>query len=229
MQKILYFDEYMCFMTNITHQVWKILDNSPYIKKVMSQGLVNTTALAKYLIVNKNVKGTLDAVSSAIRRYNFDHYEDIFSNANKIVSLGEISTKSKLANISLIKDSEVEKILPKLFSIIQFHRGDVLRIIQADEAIKILVNEKNLDTVKNLFSNKKIIKIDRNLAEINMHLHPDAVKTPGIISVISTELAINGVNIMETMSCVPEMLWFVKEPDLLKAYNVIYQLGFNNK
>lgn len=211
-------------MTNISHQVWKILDNSPCIKRVMSQNLVNVTALAKHLIINKKVNASLEAVSTAIRRYTFDHYEDIFSVANRIVSFGEISTKSKLANISLIKDSEVEKILPKLFSIIQFHRGDVLRIIQADEAIKILVNEKNLETVKDLFSSKKIIKIDRNLAEINMHLHPDAVKTPGIISVISTELAVNGVNVMETMSCVPEMLWFVKEKDLLNAYNVINQI-----
>ena len=95
---------------------------------------------------------------------------------------------------------------------------------QADEAIKILVNEKNLETVQALFPNKKIIKIDKNLAEINMHFHPEAVNTPGIIAVISNELAVNGVNVMETMSCVPEMLWFVKDKDLLKAYNVFYQL-----
>ena len=211
-------------MTNIVHIVWKMLDSSPSIRRCMSNGLINTTALARYLIEKKKVNGTLDAVSSAIRRYELDRYDEIFSTANEIVSLGSISTKSKLANISLMKDTEVEEILPKLFSIIQFHRGDVLRIIQADEAIKILVNEKNLETVENLFPRKKIIKIDRNLAEINMHLHPEAVNTPGIIAVVSNELAINDVNVMETMSCVPEMLWFVNERDVLKAYNVLYQL-----
>ena len=211
-------------MTNIVHIVWKMLDSSPSIRRCMSNGLINTTALARYLIEKKKVNGTLDAVSSAIRRYELDRYDEIFSTANEIVSLGSISTKSKLANISLMKDTEVEEILPKLFSIIQFHRGDVLRIIQADEAIKILVNEKNLETVENLFPKKKIIKIDRNLAEINMHLHPEAVNTPGIIAVVSNELAINDVNVMETMSCVPEMLWFVNERDVLKAYNVLYQL-----
>jgi aspartokinase len=190
----------------------------------MSQGLINNTALARYIIEEKKVDSTLDAVSSAIRRYKLDRYDEIFSTANEIVSLGSISTKSKLANIALMKDTEIEELLPKLFSIIQFHRGDVLRIIQADEAIKILVNEKNLNTVLQLFPKKKIIKIERNLAEINMHLHPEAVNTPGIIAVISNELALNDVNVMETMSCVPEMLWFVKEKDVLKAYNVLYQL-----
>ena len=211
-------------MTNITHEVLKTLDNNPSIRRCMSQGLINTTALAKYIIKEKNINATLDAVSSAIRRYKLDKYDEIFDVANRLVTFGEISTKSKLANIAVIKDSEVQELLPKLFSIIQFNRGDALRIIQADEAIKILVNEKNLDKVKELLPKKKIIKIDRNLAELNIHLHPEAVKTPGIIAIISNELALNNINVMEFMSCVPEMLWFVKEKDILKAHNVMFRL-----
>ncbi|KYK28554.1 hypothetical protein AYK20_07075 [Thermoplasmatales archaeon SG8-52-1] len=211
-------------MTNITHEVLKTLDNNPSIRRCMSQGLINTTALAKYIIKEKNIDATLDAVSSAIRRYKLDKYDEIFDVANRLVTFGEISTKSKLANIAVIKDSEVQELLPKLFSIIQFNRGDALRIIQADEAIKILVNEKNLDKVKELLPKKKIIKIDRNLAELNIHLHPEAVKTPGIIAIISNELALNNINVMEFMSCVPEMLWFVKEKDILKAHNVMFRL-----
>ena len=211
-------------MTNIVHLVWKILDNSPCIRRVMSQGLINNTALARYIITEKKVKGSLDAVSSALRRYQLDHYDEVFNTAHKIVSLGEISTRSKLANISVIKDAEIQQSLPKLFSLIHYNRGDVLRIIQADEFIKILVNMKNLDKVKKLFPKTKIIKIDENLAELNMHLHPEAVNTPGIIAVISNEFAINGINVMESMSCVPEMLWFVNEKDVLHAYNVLYQL-----
>ena len=211
-------------MTNITHEVLKMLDNNPSIRRCMGQGLINTTALAKYIIKEKNINATLDAVSSAIRRYKLDRYDEIFDIANRIVSFGELSTKSKLANIAVIKDSEVQELLPKLFSIIQFNRGDALRIIQADEAIKILVNEKNLEKVKELLPKKKIIKIDRNLAELNIHLHPEAVKTPGIIAVISNELALNNINVMEFMSCVPEMLWFVKEKDILKAHNVMFRL-----
>lgn len=211
-------------MTNIVHKVWKILDEDPSIRRVMRQGLINTSALAKYIITEKKVEGTLDAVSSAIRRYKLDRYDDIFTTASNIVSFGEISTRSKLANVAVIKDTENQMLLPKLFSLINYNRGDVIRIIQADESIKILVNEKNLEEIKKLFPNDKIIKIDKNLAEINMHLHPEAVNTPGIISIISSELAMNDVNVMEVMSCVPEMLWFVKEKDVLKAHNIVYHL-----
>lgn len=48
--------------------------------------------------------------------------------------------------------------------------------------------------------------------------------TESILAVISNELAIKGINIMEFMSCFPEMLIFVDEKDMLKAYQVLHLL-----
>jgi aspartokinase len=211
-------------MTNIAHEVWKILDTSPSIRKDLALGLINHSALARYIIEEKNVKGNMDAVLSAIRRYEINPIVDLVKTANDIIRQSSFSTKSKLANISIVKDSTTQKLLPKLFSIINYNRGDVLRIIQADESIKILVDEKNLEKVKNILTKEKIINIDENLCEINIHFHSKAVNTPGIVAVISDELLMNGINVMETMSCVPELLWFIKEKDSLNAYNVFYQL-----
>ena len=50
------------------------------------------------------------------------------------------------------------------------------------------------------------------------------IVTYGILAVLANELAINSVNILEVMTCLPEMLLFVKEEDILKAYQVLYQL-----
>jgi aspartokinase len=211
-------------MYNITEQVWKILDNSPCLRRDLSRGLINSRALGKYLIKEQKIDATIDAVISAIRRYKPEKITDLFNKSSKILRQATISTKSKLANVALIKDDEVQNLLPKLFSIIYYNRGDVLRIIQADESMKILVDEKNLEKIQKLFPEKKIIKIDKNLGEINMHLHPEAVNTPGIASIITNELALNGINIMEIISCVPEMLFFVDEKDILSAHQVLYRL-----
>lgn len=216
-------------MTNIAHQVWKILDTSPSIRRDIGLGLINNSALARYIIQEKKVDADMDAVLSAIRRFEIEHSEDLINTANNIICNSAVSTKSKLANISIIKDTATQKLIPKLFLLINYNRGDVLRIIQADESIKILVDEKNLEKVKELFPKDRIIKVDENLGEINIHLHREAVNTPGIIAVISNELLMNGINVMETMSCVPELLWFVREKDLLNAYNVFYQLCNNIK
>ncbi|MCK4365734.1 MAG: hypothetical protein KAW45_06760 [Thermoplasmatales archaeon] len=191
----------------------------------MDSGLINTTALARYIISEKKVDATLDAVSSAIRRYEIDKYADIFTTAHKLLHQTiNLSTKSNLAEISLSKDAEVQHILPKLFEIISYVRGDVLRVMQANESIRLLIDEKNLEKVIALFPKDKIITKEKNLAEINIYIHPQMQKTPGILATIANELAINKINIVEFVTCPPEMLCFVKKEDLLRASDILYQL-----
>lgn len=212
-------------MSNIVHEVWKILDNNPSLKREMNRGLINTSALARYMIKEKKVNATLDAVISAIRRYELDRREDIFENAyNLLGQTINISTKSNLAEISLVKDSEVQKILPKLFGIIHYIRGDVLRVTQANESIRLLIDEKNMDNVIALFPKDKIISKEMDLAEINIYIHPKMQTTPGILAVIANELANNRINIVEVMTCPPEMIWVVKKEELVKASDVLFKL-----
>jgi hypothetical protein len=211
--------------SNSTDDIWTILDKSPCVTFCMSKGLINHRALAKHIIKEKKMNISLDAAISAIRRYEIPKTNDIFNLAYKI--LGQtttMSTKSSISNISLIKDNEVQKKLPQLFSIIHYDQGDVLRIIQADGAIKLLIDDRNLDRVKEIFPEDKIIRIDKNIAEINVHMHPQARDIPGVLAAAANELAINGINILEAMSCFPEWLWFVDESDLLKAYNALNRL-----
>ena len=217
-------------MTNIVHEVWKILDNSPSIRINMRRGLINSSALARYLIKEKNVDATPDAIISAIRRYELGQHDEIFKKAN--ILLGQtinISTKSNLAEVSLKKDDDVQRILPDLFRIIQYIRGDVLRVMQANESIRLLIDEKNMEKVIALFPKDKIITKEKNLAEINIYIHPQMQSTPGILAVIANELAINNINIVEVLTCPPEMLFFVKKEDFQSASNVIHKLCQTNK
>jgi aspartokinase len=212
-------------MKNIVGEVWKYLDNNPSIKADISLGIINIRALAKYIIKTQKMDVTLDAVISAIRRYEINRQEDLFGKARKVIrETFTLSTRSGLIEISLVKDDDVQRILPELFEIIDYARGEVLRVIQATECIKLLADEKNLEKVSNVFPKEKILRIEKNIAEINMHMHPNGAATRGILAVITNELAINGISIFEIMSCLPEMLLFVKEEDILKSYQVLYEL-----
>jgi len=210
---------------NIVKDVWRFLDSSPHITRMIQNGFINTRALAKHIIKEKKFNASLDAVISAIRRYELTKYDDVFGAAHKILyQTVNISTRSKLAVLSLQKEADIQRKLPELFAMIQYIRGDVLRISQANESIKLVFDMKNLDNVLALFPKSKIINVECDVAEINMLLHPKMQTTPGILAITSTELAINGINIVESVNCPPEMLMYVKENDLLKAYNVIHQL-----
>jgi len=212
-------------MSNITHDVWNILDNSPSIRRDMSRGLINTSALARYIIKEKKISASLDAVIIAIRRYKLNQHEEIFNNAQKMFTLTvNISTKSNLAEISLVKDTEVQKILPKLFSFIHYVQGDVLRVTQANKSIRLLIDQKNLEQVIAMFPKDKIISKEKDLAEINIYIPPKMQETPGVLALMANELAINKINIVEFVTCPPEMLCIIKKEDLVKASSILYQL-----
>ena len=206
-------------------QVRNFLERKPCIRKDMHEGLINVRALARHIIETLDLDTTVNAVMGIIRRYELEETGDIFFEARKILARSNsISTRSNLVNISLVKDITSQKLLPELFSLIHYNQGDVLRITHADESIKVLVDNKNLDLVKDIFPKDKIISIDKDLAEINLHQHPEAKFIPGVIAVTSNELAMHGVNILETISCFPEWVWIVDEKDLVNAYTILNQL-----
>jgi len=212
-------------MSNITHEVWKILDNNPSIRRDMNRGLINTSALARYIINEKKISASLDAIIVAIRRYEVNQHKEIFNTAQKLLSkIVNLSTKDNLAEVSLIKDTDVQNNLPKLFSFIHYVQGDVLRVTQANKSIRLLIDEKNLEQVISLFPKEKILSKEGGLAEINIYIHPQMQKTPGILAMIANELAINEINIVEFVTCPPEMLCIVKKEDLLKATGILYKL-----
>jgi len=182
-------------------------------------------ALAKYIQKQLSLNTSTDAVISAIRRYETDKEDEKrFAKAMKIIGDAKISTKNHICNIWLVKDESVQEQLPKLFSLINYAQGDILRIIQAEEMLKIIVDSNKVAAVKELFPKNKIKRIEKNLAEINMRLDPVSAKVPGVLAILDTELANNGVNIEESMSCVPELIWFIDEKDILKAHKTFLGL-----
>lgn len=213
--------------SDTVENVARALDSEPSIRLDMNRGLINVRALARYIINKKKVDGTLDSVISAIRRYHIKDIDDIYEKAhNSLKMIQKISLKNQLVSIAITKNNEIQMALPKLFSIINYSQGDVLRIIQADESIKIVVDGKNLDKTRSLFTDDKILKITYNLAEIDIHANPDNQIPPGVCALIANELAVHDINILENMSCHPESLWFVEEKDITKAYDVIYKLCY---
>ncbi|MFH1308053.1 MAG: hypothetical protein ABIH72_04330 [archaeon] len=219
-------------MTNTTRMVQRLLDHDVAIKRDLSRGVINKRALAQYIQKHLHTDESIDAVMSAIRRYEFDISEEKrFVNAGELIKNGKISTKTGIAIVVLVKEPSVQELLPKLFTAIQHTRGKILRIIQAEESIKIIVDEENISKVTNLFKKNDVLNIEHNLGEINMELAPTSAKVPGILAILFTELANNNINVVEAISCVPELLWFVNQKDLLKAHQTFLELieGFKRE
>ncbi len=212
-------------MTNIAEQVKIFLDNDFIIRKCLFRNIVSFRALSRYIIKTLDLEEkNMDAVMSAIRRYKKEEKEKTEAELKKLFSKVVVKTRSNIVDICMKKNKRVLEQLNKINAIVDIEKGEIIRIIQSEESIRIILDEKNLDKFFSNFSKSDCISIGKDLVEINLHFTSDASKIKGIISLISSSLNAEDINIVEIMSSAPELLVFIKKQDLLKALNVINNL-----
>ncbi|MBI1935910.1 hypothetical protein HYS31_05705 [Candidatus Woesearchaeota archaeon] len=210
---------------NIAEQVKAYIDSDFVVKRCLSKNIVSFRALARYLIENLGLKEkNLHAVISAIRRYKKIGKEDSEKNLKKIFTKISVKTRSDIADLRVSKNKRSVESIGKLNSIVDIEKGEILRAIQAEQSITIIIDEKNLEKFNNIFNKNDLISLDKKLVEINLQFTPDAKDVQGIIALVSSSLNSEGINIVEIMSSAPELLVIVKKEDLLKALNVVDKL-----
>ena len=213
-------------MTSITKEIWTAIEQDVVVRRALEKEIVSQKNLAVHLIKKHKLNTSSDAVVSAIRRYKEERpLEKKYETARKVVSESlDVRITSNIVSIAVEKSKEIQLVLPKIFNVINYEKGEILLIIQGEQAIKLMMNEKNKAKVLDILPKKSVINIEENIAEINIKLTDEAVETPGIISLLSTELMMHDINILELMSCVPEMLFFVKQKDVVKSYEILFGL-----
>ena len=212
-------------MTTIAEQVKVFLDNDFIIRKCLFRNIISFRALSRYIIKTLDLEEkNMDAVMSAIRRYKREEKEKSDTEIRKMFSKVSVKTRSDIVNIYIKKNKKTLENLNKINSIIDVEKGEIIRIIQAEEGIRIILDGKNLDKFFNHFSKNDCISVAKELIELNLHFALDASKVKGIISLISSSLNAEDINIVEIMSSAPELLVFIRKEDLLKALNVINNL-----
>ena len=118
-------------MTKTSQQVWSILRDDISIQRNLQKGLINIRALAKYLIKNYYLNTSIDAIISAIRRYNFEIEDEKNKNITKSLAGSSVSTVTNLSCISLKESESIKQYLNNLYSITDVKENETLRIIDA--------------------------------------------------------------------------------------------------
>ena len=212
-------------MTNIAEQVRVFLDNDFIIRKCLFRNIISFRALSRYVIKILDLEDkNIDAVMSAIRRYKREERNSSETELKKLFSKIAVKTRSNIVDIILKKNKKNIEQLFKLYSIVDVEKGEVIRIIQGEEGIRIIIDEKNTDKFFDCFSKNDCLGIEKSLTEINLHFPLEASKTKGIIALISSSLNAEDINIIEMMSGAPELIVLIKKEDLIKALKIIHSL-----
>lgn len=207
---------------NITKTTEQYINEHPSIKDAVRKGLINYSALTRKITEDLNLdpKKNFDAILIACRRYyNKVKKEKILE--DKILNIlrqSKLEVKNKIVVALIEKDvyygnlMELQKEVKK--------KAELFHIIEGSNTITLITSHEFLDNIKKLLKNK-IMKITENLAEVNLKSSEDMEDTPGVIAYLTTLLAENGINIIETMSTWTDTLFVVAEKDIAKVMEVL--------
>lgn len=209
-------------MVNITKVTEQYIQEHPSIKDCLRKGMINYSALTRKISedLQLDLKKNFDAILIACRRY----YRKVKKERILEDKILEILRQSKLGVKNKIIVAVIEKNiyfnnLLELQKTIK-NKAEVFHVIEGSNTMTLITAEEFKGEIKKLFKNK-IIRITENLAEVTLKSTEDLEKTPGVIAYLTSLLAENGINIIETMSTWTDTLFVISEEDIAKVMNVL--------
>ena len=213
-------------MTNIQNTVTNFIEQDVSIRRGLSRGFINSRALAKYIHKNLSLSCSIDAIISAIRRYELkEESKEEIKKRYKLIANAKVSSRTRMVSVLFKKDMNVRKSLIKLHDKIDFSKGEVLRILEVSQFIKIIIDQSNFKFIEEYFSKSDIIAIDKKLGEISLIYNEEVIDTPGIFAALSSELALNSISIRDGVICGSEHIFIINEDDLMKALQALYRIS----
>lgn len=217
-------------MVTVSHLVGKIVSSRPILHDAIEQGIISYGNLAEQLTpeieeeLSKKVKHS--AVVMALRRYAETIQKS--SPTPKFDYNSEIIMKTNLCDISVRKSPALFNKLKKIYSLVNYEKGDVLNVIHGNYEVSIVSNMRHLESIRKELKGEKILNIEKDLVSLSLSFTSDFLHTPGIISTTARKLNWENVNIYELISTLTELTFIVSKKDSAKGYSTLQRLVSGN-
>ena len=209
-------------MRSVQQEIDYLLNQHLSLQKSLKIGIVNLRSLAKYLIDEYNLKHTLDAVISAIRRYDLENISLVSSiEAEKYFSKMSITTKDNVAKI-ILRDRAFRDICADFLG--KKVLKENCRILKSKETVTLIISQTDLEKKLSLFKESDLIETQTDLSEIRLQFPKDISKVKGAVSRIASELALRDINIEEIFFSIPDLLIYVKENNSVQAHQALREI-----
>lgn len=211
-------------MPTVAHLTRKIIEKKPFLEEALAEGIINNAALAEKMIpelekeLKKKVK--FSAVNLAIRRMaegletkpviNFKFDKDT-----------DITVKSNIIEIVLYKNDKIQEYIKKIYSLMDFRKGDFITVTQGFNEIMIITNEKHEIKIKDIIPDRVIKKKIKNLSTLTINIPESAVEGLGLFYTLSRVLNWENINVIDMVSTYTEITLIVKQDDASHSFEVL--------
>jgi len=132
--------------------------------------------------------------------------------------------KTGLCDMTVVRSIKVLNMLKEIHKIVHYEKGDTLNIIQGDSDISIVINSKYKDKILNLLRGEKILNIEDNLVSLSVRFGIKHLHTPGVTYTFLRALVMEGINLIEIISALVEIIFIIHKKDAVKGYNALQEV-----
>ena len=210
-------------MNNLTHFIRNTIEKDAVIRQGLSRGLITPRALSSFIVKSNPSEGlSPEAVRTCIRRNKKEFFDlnEAQANTDNVFKDSRLHFKSGIARVAFHKGDASLELINETFKSMGINAGDTFRITKGYKILHIIIDEENLDRMKDIFS-ERLLNVEPGLCEMIIELPEIGKMTYGIYAAIINEIALNRINIVEAFSCGTEINVFVAEKDSQKAFNVL--------
>ncbi|MDD5022667.1 MAG: ACT domain-containing protein [Candidatus ainarchaeum sp.] len=194
---------------NISELIWLYVKRRPFLKESLREQIINYSSIARrisYEFYGNNSK--FNAIKMALQRIS------------KKLLMQEENLEEKV--LQVLKSSSLN-IQTKIAVVIS--RGELpltpISYSKSREYTTYIINENQILKLK---KDKRVKSIKQNLNLITIVSSDEIENTPGVVSLIMSVLASEGINVQEIISCYTDTLIVVKEADSSKSYEILSSL-----
>ena len=198
------------------------INEHPYIKNCLKKGLINYSALARYLAKELEIekKSSKEAILIAARRKHDILKKELTQEKeiSKLLLNSEIEIKNKIVVFILEKRINFD-VLEKIQKKIKKETG-ISYVLEGSDNYTVITQEKYAHLIEK-YLKTSIIKLNKKLVIINIKSAKEIETISGVVSYLTSLFAENGVNIYEFLSCWTDTLFVIDSKDLNKAINFL--------
>ena len=208
----------------------KIINRSRYLSEAISKGLINLSALARYMkpeleeMLSKKVSDT--AIFMALNRLAATiKPKYIFKNIFK--SPPDMIVRSNLIGLTVAHSEKLGEKYPSLLKLSNTNDKYFFTITQGVFDTTIIASKDLNNTIREALKDEVLVAEFTNLSSITIKLPKEAILTPGIFYFFLKSLAWEGVNIIEIVSSHLEFTLILPEKETNRAFSILQSLFVN--
>jgi hypothetical protein len=214
-------------MITVPEATKKILERSRYLSEAMSKGLLNYSALARYIrpeleeMLFKDVSES--SIIMALKRLE-PYFKPKFKAIEVFKAVPEMIVRSSLGELTLTNSPELSKNLSKIFELYASHSKYFFTVTEGVSETTIIASEGLFGEIKNLVNRETILSEYSNLSSITIRMPKEVMETPGIFYFFLKSLAWEGINIVEVVSTNLEFTLILEDREVNRAFAILKSL-----